>query len=145
MSLVNDNAYNLKRVAVLFDAQLLGGAPDGDFVNVEPTGSIYNMTAGARGEVAVSRNNDESGTITLRLWQSATSQRRIIENKIRLQKELGLQPGLYASIEVKDFNTNEHIIMDQCWIQDPPSHTFGGDAQAREYVFAFATYRVMPL
>jgi molybdate transport system regulatory protein len=60
-------------------------------------------------------------------------------------EELGLQPGLYASIEVKDFNTNEHIIMDQCWIQDPPSHTFGGDAQAREYVFAFATYRVMPL
>lgn len=144
MTLVNDNAYNLKRVAVLFDGALLGGAPDGDFVNVAYTSPVHTMTAGSRGEVAVSRNNDESGTITLRFWQSATSQIRIIENKIRLQEEIGLQDGTYASIEVRDLNTGEVIIMDRCWIQDRPARAFGAEAQSRDYVFAFATSRTLP-
>lgn len=142
---IGDKEYNLRRVAVTLNGVLLSGAADGDFVVVTPNAPDYNATPGARGEIAVSRNNDESGTVQFRFYQGASSQRAIVEQIIRVQRATGLQDGTFAKIEIKDLQTGEHLVMDQCWSADKPGRNFGADQQAREYTFGFAELEVLPL
>lgn len=141
---IGDREYNLRRVPVLFNGALLSGAADGDFIAIAPESPAYNHTPGALGEIAVSRNNNEAGTVTIRVYQGARSIIRIIENAIRLAKASGLQQGTFISIQVNDLNTGENLIMSQCWPADQPARNFGQEQQAREYVFGYAELVVSP-
>lgn len=141
---IGNREYNLRRVPVLFNGQLLSGAADGDFVAISPEAPSYNHTAGSLGEVAVSRNNNQAGTVTIRVFQGARSVIRIIENAIRLAETAGLQDGTFIAIEVADLNTGENLIMAQCWPADQPARNFGQEQQVREYVFGYSELVVSP-
>lgn len=142
---VGNREYNLRRVVVTLNGVPVTGGADGDFIAIAPNANDYNKTTGSRGEIAVSRVNDESGTITVRVFQNATADIARIEAVIRAQKSLGLQEGTFARWEVKDLNSGEHLVMDQCWSETPPARNFGTDQQAREYVFGYAELQSLPL
>jgi hypothetical protein len=141
---IGNREFNLRRVPVLFNGIPLSGAADGDFVTVTSSADNYTHAAGSRGEIAVSRNNDESGSIVVRVWQGSTNIIRIIEAAILLTTTRGLQEGTFISFQIADLNTGEKLIMDQCWPTVKPVRNFGPEQQAREYTFNFAELVSVP-
>jgi len=136
--------YDLKRVAVIVNGVPLTGAADGDFVTWTPNGNVHEKTPGARGEYAVSRTNDEGGTIAFSVWQGARGPAVTLDAIVELQKSAGLSAATFVEIQIKDLQTGEHLVFPQCWIETEPTRAFGATQQAREYVFACDTHVVVP-
>lgn len=145
MALAGEREYDLKRIVVTFNGVPISGAADGDFIVVTPSAETFTKAAGGRGEMAVSRNTDESGTIEITLWQHSRVNRAIIENAIRLQKsrEVGLSAPI--SISIKDLNNGENLVAARCWIEQEPTRNFGPEAQGYTYTFAYDELQVLPL
>lgn len=145
MAVIGNNAYDLKRVAVIVNGVPLGGAADGDFVTITPAAETYSKTAGARGEYAVSRTNDNGATITFNLFQGSRIDRGTLESLIRTQRTVGVNQATLITIQINDLQTGERVVCSRCWIEQEPTRAFGQAQQGREYVFACDEYIVSPL
>lgn len=143
--IIGNRPYDLKSVQVTVNGVPLSGASDGDFIAIAPNANVYDKTPGARGEYAISKTNDDGGTITISIFQGSRVNRGLLDNVVRTQKIVGIQPGTFATITVEDLQTGEVITCARCWIETEPTRNFGASQQAREYVFATDEIIVSPL
>lgn len=63
--------YNSKDVVLVVNGRYMTGMADGSFVEWEKDDDSFEVSNGAQGDVGVSENNSESGTITLTLMQTS--------------------------------------------------------------------------
>lgn len=145
MAIAGNREYNIKRVVATLNGTPFSGASDDDWIVVSDIPETFLSTAGARGEVAVSRNSDRTATITISLWQGSFADRRLLEQAIAQQKNDDVGLAFPIMLVIKDLNTGEHIVARQCWIHQEPDRNFGVEQQAREYVFKTDELEIMPL
>lgn len=140
-----NGSQNSRRVSCIFNFLPLNGFADGDFLKVTPDGETYTTQIGGRGAYVASRSEMQGCKIEMSLWQTSTASIRIVEEAIRRQKLLGLDETTLVPIEVRNFDTGEHYICTQCWIEQEPEGSFSAQAKARNYVFRCAEFEKKPL
>ena len=72
MAVENDlRLYDPSKVQVMIDGDIATGLDDGDFIRAERNEDQYTVHAGAYGGAVRTRNNNRSGTITVRFLQTS--------------------------------------------------------------------------
>lgn len=138
-------SQNSRRTSVIFNFIPLSGFADGDFVKVTPDGEVYTTQVGGRGAYVPSFGEMRGCKISLNVWQVSRETISAIETVIENQKALGLTPATLVHIEVKNFDTGEHYVCPQCWIEMEPEGSFSAQAKGREYVFRCDEYIKKPV
>ncbi len=119
--------YNFKDVSVSYGGVLIDGFADGDSVVIDYNREMSTEAVGADGEGAVSKLNDDSGTITLRLLQ--TSKSNDFLNGHALAKT-------NAPLFIRDNNGASLYVAENAWIKSRPSSVFGTEVSEREWILA---------
>lgn len=122
--------YDFRQVTVLLAGAPVTGFADGDSISVERAADAYTMQIGLDGEASRSKQNDNSGTITLTLLAGSPA-------------NLALQ-ALYEADDLSGVGTFPLAIADlrgsflaattAAWIKKVPSRSFGRDNGSVEWV-----------
>ncbi len=128
----NLRVYDASEVSVVIGTIVAEGFDDGDFCVVEQDEDSYTLVVGTDGEAARSKTNNRSATITLTLLQTSaanTALGLLHVSDIVSTGGIGIVP-----LVIRDSNGKAKYIAEKCWIQKPPTRTFGREAQGREWV-----------
>lgn len=130
---------SLKHCIVSINGLPITGAAEGEFINITYSQPVYTFQEGADGELHRSKTGSTVGTITISVYQTSLSARRILDNVVRIQEaavpnSLNEDPTL-AKISVRNLATNEVYECNQCSIETRPTMSQGRDSSPRQYVF----------
>ncbi len=111
------------------NARITGWA-DGEFCTIEYDEDQAMLTMGSDGEGVLSRNQNRSATITLRLLQSSPSNDVLAA---ALQAWLNKAGGIYP-FGANDLNNNTSAVTPTCWVQKSAALNSGKEQVDREWV-----------
>lgn len=106
------------------------GRAKGEFVSSEYTSEITAEAAGADGVVAVSKMNDQSATITIKVLQGSPGHAQLTEMAARSRATRGIATGVY---ELRDLSGGLVESAQKAWIKKEPSNAYGAEAGEREW------------
>lgn len=129
MSLV----YNAALVEAYVDSDMLEGKGDGDYVTIEHNSPRVGKAAGIGGEVAISVQNDRTGTATISLWYGSEGSRILNGWKRRLDNG---EDFIFA-FKVIEIASGSSWIAEKAWVEEVPSTAFGRDLAPEEWVIGF--------
>ena len=132
--------YAPKKVVVTIAGVDMTGYADGTFVEVEHTSDRFTTAVGADGEVTRVASSDNSGTITLTLQQSSSS--NDILSALAEADRTSLS-GKFP-IQVKDTNGASIHVASTAWFQKVAPAAFAGDISDRAWVIACADLESLP-
>lgn len=107
------------------------GRAEGEFVTTEMAAPLNTRTVGADGEVTVSKSNNQSGTLKVKLLQTSDGHRLLSQ----LYAVAVVTPGTTAmAFELRDIAGGllEH---GSCWFEQAPPSSYGAVASEREWTF----------
>jgi len=123
--------YDPKEVSLLVGVINVSGFFDGTFITVaRADNELYKSHVGAHGEMARTKNNNTSGTITFTLKQTSPS-----------RKLLDLAKNNPALVPVLVKNNSDATYIAQAsegWIKTDPDNEFGDEESGVEYVIEVA-------
>jgi len=122
--------YDPAKVVVSFGGNLIGGFADGTFVMAERSEDAFTVVVGSGGEGARVFSNNKSGTVTLTLMGSSSS--NDILTSIAKVDEL-LKTGI-GPLFIKDLGGTTLVSAQNSWIKKPASIEFGKELSNREWV-----------
>ena len=126
--------YDPASVAVLVGGVPITGYADGTFVTVARDSDTFQKVSGADGQVARSKTNDKTGTLTITLMQTSASN-DVLEGIAALDEltSTGIVPTL-----VKDNSGRSIHFAGNSWIRKVPDAEFGKEISNREWVIDLA-------
>ena len=128
--------YSSKKVSVIVAGIIVTGLADGTFVMAERETDSFTKVVGADGEIARSASANRSGTITITLMQTSTSNDLL--SALYIADEATLSSKF--PVIITDNNGTTKVFSDTCWIQKPANVEFGVDAAGtREWVIQCAS------
>ncbi|MFF5994281.1 phage protein [Lysinibacillus sp. KU-BSD001] len=124
--------HNFKNTQVVVASNIITGYADGDAISAEPNEDKWTQTVGADGGVTYNESNNETGTLTLLLKPSSSSN--------------SVLKSLYKSGESFDFlihdtSTNQRITGEDCRIQKMPPFSRAEETEGMEWVILAAYYK----
>lgn len=123
--------YDSKQVTITFGAYTLSGyAPDSK-VTVSRNEDAFSMQIGSDGEPTRSRNNNKSGSFTVRLAQSS-AYNDILSGLAAIDEVSG---GSVYPMMVKDVSGTTLCAAESAWIRKYPDSEFAVEAGEREWIF----------
>lgn len=131
--------YNLAQTIITIGGLPVEGFGADDAFSFEPNSPIYETTVGADGEVTRSATNDRSGTITITLMETSPSL-AILNTYLQLSKTTAI--GDIFPVYMRDLNSGDEIIAQQCWIEEEPAMSKGKGAGEREWILRAAKVTV---
>ena len=125
-------SYDAKRVVVAFAGIPLRGFADGTFINAEYNEDLYALKVGADGEATRSRNNNNSGRVTLTLLATSPSN-AALSSLFNLDL---FTPGAVGTgpLLIKDRSGSTIVSAETAWIVKPPAMEFAREASEREWI-----------
>ena len=122
--------YDPDKVVVTFGPAVVSGIAAGTFVSVERNEDAFTVTVGADGETARTRNNNRSGTITITLLQTSSSN-DMLSSFAQLDEKsaTGVLP-----LVVKDLLGNTLCVAPNAWVKKIANAEFGKEHGDREWV-----------
>lgn len=122
--------YNPAEVSVIIAGSLIQGFADGSFIKAERDEPAYSLYMGTDGEGTRAKSNNKSGTITLTLTQSSSS------NDIlsALAQADELSDGGVFSVLIKDNSGSSLCEATKSYIEKMPAVEFGREVGSREWV-----------
>lgn len=126
-------SYDFKRVSVIVDGVIITGFMDGESIQTEQNEDDVTPHVGAGGDVTFSETNDETGTITLSL--KSTSSSNPFLKSLRNSKET-------FPISIVDSNDNNFRAGgNECRIVKPPERAWGSEVTGLEWQIYVADYK----
>lgn len=126
------NNYSFANVNVIFGILEIQGFADGDdVVDIEPEADQFLDLAGAKGDVARSQTNDNRCTVTVKLLQTSSSNKDLM-NVHNLDRETGVGA---APLTIEDKETGETYVIKNAWIKAIPKVTRGQGVNSMDWVF----------
>jgi hypothetical protein len=123
--------YDPKLVVVAFGGNVIQGYADGSFVEIAPNdGDGFKKVVGADGEVARSKSNDNTHTVTITLLQTSASNDFL--SNIRSADKLAGK-SIYP-LSVTDINGTSIFFWPEAWIHGDPSWSGGKEVGERQWV-----------
>lgn len=129
--------YNPKDVDLIIGGAKIDGYADGTFIEVVRNSNAFETTAGADGQIARAKTNDNSADITVTLLQTSNSNATlniIAENDEQTGK--GVVP-----IVIKERETGNKIQGGSGWCKKRPDVTYAKEISDRVWVFTIANSR----
>lgn len=124
--------YDPDLISIVFAGILIEGYADGEFVSIEANSEDFLMKMGTDGEGTRSKTNDRSGTVTLKLMQSSSSNPRLSAiRELDLAQPNGAGVG---ALQVRDQGGVTIYSAEQAYIEKLPSSSFDREATTREWV-----------
>jgi hypothetical protein len=131
--------YDPSKIVVTWNGVRMRGYAQGEFVKVEPNADLYNTVVGAGGQVARSRNPDESGKVTVTLLAtSATND----EMTAKVQADRRTNTG-WGPLMIKDLLGNTLVAASRAWIERLPDVGMSGEVGTRAWVIRCAELSVV--
>ena len=124
--------YDPKLVILTVNGVPITGYPDGTFISVEPSGDRFTKIVGADGEVARSKSNDYSHTITITLLQTSLSN-DFLSSLFNLDR---LSNAGKCAIQIKDLLGTSLLFWQSAWIQAEPGVEYAKEIGERAWTFA---------
>lgn len=123
--------YDSNQVAIIFGGiNIDSGRENGDFIKITPVSDDYLFTAGADGEVGISKSNDNQYDIEITLMHSSASNFALST----LKNVQDLAPaGNLLPLLVKDSNGSEIFASGKCLITVNPEITHGKEMPTRTW------------
>jgi len=122
--------FDLTEVNMMVGTLPISGFQDGDAMTWEPAEDLYNMVSGADGEVARSRTNNKSGTLTFNLLYSSDANAVFQQ---MLDDDENNNTGI-RTILIEDLRGGFRLVAGQAWVQAQPPVTFSKEMGTREWV-----------
>lgn len=107
------------------------GRAEGEFVTTEKAAPLFSRTVGADGETTISKSNNQSGTLKVKLLQTSDGHRLLSQ----LYAVAEATPGAtQMAFELRDIGGGllEH---GNCWFEQAPTSSYGAVAAEREWTF----------
>jgi len=125
--------YNARLVTFVWGNIQADGVADGEWLTAESDEDDTTLYVGTDGSATLARNNNFSGTITVRLAQSsATNDAYSAEHTLFRNGPPG--SGIHPML-IRDASGRTVLQAQSCWIQKRPPVTFGREATEREWTF----------
>jgi len=126
--------YIPAEVAVSIGGNVIGGYADGTFISVERETDAYTKHVGADGEVSRTANANRSGTLTLTLKQTASS--NLVLGAYANQDEAS--HDAVFDVLISD-NLGNKLFASEGWIKKVPNQEYGDEQANREWAIDLAT------
>ena len=123
--------YDPREVIVTFGGIPLTGFADGTFITVSRASERFTKAVGADGEVARSRNNDNTHEVTLTLIQTSPSN-NYLSIIARVDKIMNM--GVKA-LSITDLSGSTLFFWNEAWINNDPDVEFNKEIGDRAWVF----------
>jgi hypothetical protein len=119
--------YDPKEVSLDFAGVTISGFFDDTFITcAKADPELYKKHIGAHGEVARTKNNNDSGTITFVLKKTSPS---------NLQLDLLKRNPATAAVMVKNNSNHKHIATaSEAWIDNDPEITYSNEEDSIEWI-----------
>lgn len=123
--------YDGKQVTVIWGGRILTGYADGEFCTVEYAEARWTHTAGADGEEARAKVNNNSALARIRFLQTSDSN-RILSQDAEADKasNAGVKPLMIQDKSGKSLHVSE-----EAYIESTPSAAYGKEIGEREWTF----------
>jgi hypothetical protein len=131
--------YDPSKIIVTWNGIRITGFAPGEFVQVEPNADLYSTTVGAGGEVARSRNPDESAKVTLTLLGTS----RVNDLLSAKMKQDKLSNTGWGALLIKDLLGTTLVTSSRCWIERMPTVGMGAEVPTRQWVMRAAELNVL--
>ena len=124
--------YSFKNVDAIFGIEEVKGWGDGDDVlTIDPETEQFQDAAGAKGDVVRTQTNDNRCTITIKLLQSSTFNKKLMAiHTADRDTHLGVYPMF-----VQDKETGEKYVINNSWIVRYPTIIRGQGKNLMEWIF----------
>lgn len=122
--------FDPKAVICTFGARQITGFAEGEMISVVRDADNYTLQMGAYGEGTRIKQNNEAGTITLRLQPSADDNAYL--SSVAASDELN-RDGLLP-FGLKDLSGNDLVVAEQAFIQKYPDKGYGTEAGVMEWI-----------
>lgn len=124
--------YSFTNVNVIFGILEISGFAEGDdVVNISFETEQFKDVAGAKGDVARVQTNDNRATIKVKLLQTSSSY-KILMDLFNLDRETGAN---VLPLTVINKETGETFVGNNTWINKAPDIIRGQNANAVEFTF----------
>lgn len=124
--------YSFTNVNVIFGILEISGFAEGDdVVNISFETEQFKDVAGAKGDVARVQTNDNRATIKVKLLQTSSSY-KILMDLFNLDRETGAN---VLPLTVINKETGETFVGNNTWINKAPDIVRGQNANAVEFTF----------
>lgn len=126
--------YDPAQVILNIGGVQMSGFADGTFITFERDEDAFTKHTGADGEVARAKSNNKSGSLTLTLAQTSSS--NDVLSAFAIADELnnsGVVPAL-----MKDLNGNTIAAAASAWIRKQPNSEFAKEISNREWIIDLA-------
>lgn len=119
--------YDPKEVTLNFSGLTMSGFYDGTFITCTKNDpELYKKHVGAQGEVARTKNNNDSGTITFVLKRTSPS---------NLQLDLLKRLPATAAVLVKNNSNQRHVAAaSEAWIDNDPEIKYSDEEDSIEWI-----------
>lgn len=122
--------YDPKLVVLTVGGVPISGYADGTAITVERSNDMYTKTSGNDGIVSRAKSNDKSGTVTVTLAQTSSS--NDVLSGFHKQDELS-NTGVKV-INCKDVSGRSTFFSGLAWIRKYPNSEFAKEISNREWV-----------
>ena len=124
--------YSFTNVNVIFGILEISGFAEGDdVVNISFETEQFKDVAGAKGDVARVQTNDNRATITVKLLQTSSSY-KVLMDLFNLDRETGAN---VLPLTVTNKETGETFVGNNTWINKAPDIVRGQNANVVEFKF----------
>lgn len=110
-----------------------GFAPD-SFLRLQRTTALVTPVVGAGGNVALTRNADQTGTIEIELMQTSPSNLRLAAI-YAVQQAAELEDNISSNFVIFDPSGSVMATGRNCWLQELPRVELGGQQNSKTWIF----------
>lgn len=119
----------------LADRPIASGRAEAEFVSTDYSAETFSKTVGADGEVTISRTNNKSGEIKIKLTQTSDGH-KLLTQLYAIQRDT--PGGVLMDFEVRDILGGLVESAAKCWFTKPPASPYGATAAEREWTLGCA-------
>lgn len=125
--------YDPSNVQIIMGGIPLTGFADGTFIDLAFDENQYTKTVGADGEVSRAKSNNRSGTVTLTLKQTSSSNDQLSALYLADQNSnSGVVP-----LMIKEIDTGRTLVFTQAaWIEKLPNVSYSKNVEDRQWTIA---------
>ena len=120
--------YDCRKVFITLGTHMVTGYSDGTFVSIEPNGDGFTKKVGCDGEVARSRDPDETAKVTLTLMLTSPT---IAWCQQRYEYDRATGDGAFP-ILIKDLKGGLVFTSSTAWVVSPPTRDFDKEMPDRQ-------------
>ena len=120
--------FTPQNVSLIFAGIIISSFADGDAIKLAREENVVTKKTGVNGDVARSVSRNKSGTITLKVFETAPETQALLAQFALLEAGADVAPLIF-----RDFNSLIEWTADAAWIAKLPEHTHSKDMPVYEW------------